>query len=66
LVSGPRNQVLANYSKPVLDAAQDGPHNQIESNTAIEGAVLVSGGRFQRLKSANEEADAARHNPHEL
>jgi hypothetical protein len=26
-----------------LDVAQDGPHNQIESNTAIEGEVVESG-----------------------
>jgi hypothetical protein len=30
------DEVLAKYSTPVLDAAQDGPHNQIESKPAIE------------------------------
>jgi hypothetical protein len=32
----PYDEVYANYSKPVLDVAQDGPHNQIESKPAIE------------------------------
>ena len=35
------DDVLAKYAKPVLDVSQDGPQNQIESNTAIE-AELVS------------------------
>jgi hypothetical protein len=30
------DEVLAKYSTPVLDVAQDGPHNQKESNTATE------------------------------
>jgi hypothetical protein len=36
------DEVLAKHAKPVLDASQDGPHNQIESNTAIEAEVVQS------------------------
>ena len=35
------DEVLAKYSAPVLDVAQDGPHNQIESKPAIEGVEVV-------------------------
>jgi hypothetical protein len=35
------DKVLAKY---IPDAAQDGPHNQIESSTAIEAEVVESGG----------------------
>jgi hypothetical protein len=35
------DEVLAKYSTPVLDVAQDGPHNQIESKPAIEGVEVV-------------------------
>jgi len=34
------DEVLAKYSTPVLDVAQDGPHNQIESKPAIEVAAV--------------------------
>ncbi|HMD08632.1 MAG TPA: hypothetical protein VKH63_13920, partial [Candidatus Acidoferrum sp.] len=37
------DEVLAKYSTPVMDVAQDGPHNQKESNTAIEDAELDCG-----------------------
>ena len=37
------DEVMAKYSTPVLDVAQDGPHNQKESNTAIEDAELDCG-----------------------
>jgi hypothetical protein len=36
------NEILAKYSTPFLDVAQDGPQNQIESSTAIEGEVMES------------------------
>jgi hypothetical protein len=29
------DEVLARYAKPVLDASQDGPQNQIESKPAV-------------------------------
>jgi hypothetical protein len=34
------DEVLAKYSTPVLDVAQDGPHNQIESKPGIEAEVI--------------------------
>jgi hypothetical protein len=37
------DEVLAKYAKPVLDASQDGPHNQIESKPAIEAEVVTDG-----------------------
>jgi hypothetical protein len=37
------DEVLAKYSTPVLDVAQDGPHNQTKSNTAIEDVELGCG-----------------------
>jgi hypothetical protein len=36
------DEVLRKYSTPVLDVAQDGPHNQIESRPAIEIAEMES------------------------
>jgi hypothetical protein len=36
------DEVLAKYSTPVLDVAQDGPHNQIESKPDIESEVMES------------------------
>jgi hypothetical protein len=36
------DEVLAKYSTPVLDLAQDSPHNQIESKPAIEAEVVES------------------------
>jgi hypothetical protein len=36
------DEVLARYSMPVLDPAQDGPHNQKESNRAIEAEIVAS------------------------
>jgi hypothetical protein len=36
------DEVLAKYSTPVLDVAQDGPHNQIESKPAIEMVPVES------------------------
>jgi hypothetical protein len=38
------DEVLARYSTPVLDVAQDGTHNQIESKPDIEAEVLKSEG----------------------
>jgi hypothetical protein len=37
------NEVLAKYSIPVLDVAQDGPHNQVDSSCAIETTDVESG-----------------------
>jgi hypothetical protein len=34
------DEVLAKYTTPVLDVAQDGPHNQIESKPAIVAAEV--------------------------
>ena len=34
------DEVLAKYATPVLDVAQDGPHNQIESKPAIEAELV--------------------------
>ena len=36
------DEVLAKYSTPVLDIAQDGPHNQTESKPVIEAESMVS------------------------
>jgi hypothetical protein len=36
------DEVIAKYSTPVLDVAQDGPHNQTESKPAIEAEVVES------------------------
>jgi hypothetical protein len=36
------DEVLAKYSIPVVDVAQDGPHNQIESKPAIEAVAMDS------------------------
>jgi hypothetical protein len=36
------DEVLAKYSIPVLNVAQDGLHNQKESNTAIEAEKVES------------------------
>jgi len=36
------DEVLAKYAKPVLDASQDAPHNQIESKPAIEAVEVES------------------------
>jgi hypothetical protein len=36
------DELLAKYRKPVLDVAQDGPHDQKESNTAFESEVMES------------------------
>jgi hypothetical protein len=36
------DEVLAKYSAPVVDVAQDGPHNQIESKPATEEAEMES------------------------
>jgi hypothetical protein len=38
------DEVLAVHAVPVLDVAQDGPHNQIESNSAIEEVEVLSEG----------------------
>ncbi len=35
------DEVLAKYSSPALDAAQNGPQNQKESNKAIEAVEVV-------------------------
>jgi hypothetical protein len=36
------DEVLAKYAKPVLDASQDGPQNQVNSSLAIEAEVMAS------------------------
>lgn len=48
------DDILAKYATPVLEVAQDGPHNQIESKPAIEAEIVESlpTGRVQRLAEA--------------
>jgi hypothetical protein len=41
------DDVLAKYATPVLDVAQDAPHNQIESKPAIEAEVLDEYGQMR-------------------
>jgi hypothetical protein len=38
------DEVVAKHTLPALDVTPDGPHNQIESNTAIEEVEVVSEG----------------------
>ncbi len=45
------DEVLAKYATPVLEVAPDGPHNQIESNTAIEAEVVEANGAESHKQS---------------
>jgi hypothetical protein len=57
------DEVLAKYSIPVLDIAQDGPHNQVDSSCAIEATDVDCEDvqTIQMPKNApNSEAETAK------
>jgi hypothetical protein len=56
------DEVLARYAKPILDASQDGPQNQIKSNTAIETVEVQSEGQFRLNMSYAPPSPPSRRN----